>query len=60
MIGMGRKKFTRMIKARVDDETYMKAKELAEVMTNGKLAELIRQLIKVAYAEEKGESDRYE
>ncbi len=54
---MGRKKFTRMIKARVDDETYMKAKELAEMMTNGKLAELIRQLIKVAYGVEKTEGN---
>jgi hypothetical protein len=57
LIGMGRKKFTRMIKARVDDETYRKARELADMMTNGKLAELIRQLIKVAYGVEKNEYD---
>ena len=58
MVGMGRKKFTRIIKARVDDETYMKAKELADMMTNGKLAELIRKLIKVAYGVEKNEDNR--
>ena len=56
-VGMGRKKFTRMIKARVDDETYRKAKELAEMMTNGKLAELVRKLIKVAYDVEKNEGN---
>ena len=57
MVGMGRKKFTKIIKARVDDETYMKAKELADMMTNGKLAELIRKLIKVAYGVEKTEDN---
>jgi len=57
VVGMGRKKFTRMIKARVDDETYRMAKELAGMMTNGKLAELIRKLIKVAYGVEKTEDN---
>ena len=55
MTNMRTKRFTKKIKVSLDEQTYNQAKELAEMMTYGNVSELIRQLIKVAYAHEKGE-----
>ncbi|MFP3257341.1 MAG: ribbon-helix-helix protein, CopG family [Candidatus Nanopusillus acidilobi] len=52
---MRTKKFTRKIKVSLDEETYRKARELADTMTYGNVSELIRQLIKAAYAHEIGD-----
>jgi Arc/MetJ-type ribon-helix-helix transcriptional regulator len=52
---MRTKKFTRKIKVSLDEETYQKARELADAQTYGNVSELIRQLIKVAYAHDRGD-----
>ena len=52
---MRTKKFTRKIKVSLDEETYQKARELADMMTYGNVSELIRQLIKTAYAHDRGD-----
>jgi Arc/MetJ-type ribon-helix-helix transcriptional regulator len=52
---MRAKKFTKKIKVSLDEETYKQAKELADTLTYGNVSELIRQLIKIAYNNEKGE-----
>ena len=52
---MRTKRFTRKIKVSLDEETYQKARELADMTTYGNMSELIRQLIKVAYAHDEGE-----
>ncbi len=43
------------IKVSLDEETYQKARELADMMTYGNVSELIRQLIKTAYAHDRGD-----
>jgi len=52
MTNMRTKKFTRKIKVSLDEETYQKARELADALTYGNVSEyvseLIRQLIKTA------------
>jgi len=49
------KRITKKVKIGMDEETYNQAKELADLLTYGNMSELIRQLIKVAYAHERGE-----
>ena len=51
---MRAKKFTRKIKVSLDEETYKQAKELADALTYGNVSELVRQLIKIAYNNERG------
>jgi len=51
---MRTKRFTRKIKVSLDDQTYNQARELADAMTYGNISELVRQLIKKAYAQEMG------
>ena len=48
LTNMRAKKFTRKIKVSLDEETYQKARQLADMMTYGNVSELIRQLIKTA------------
>jgi Arc/MetJ-type ribon-helix-helix transcriptional regulator len=55
MTNMRTKKFTRKIKVSLDEETYQKARELADALTYGNVSELIRQLIKTAYAHDRGD-----
>jgi len=55
MTNMRTKKFTRKIKVSLDEETYQKARELADALTYGNVSELIRQLIKTAYEHGRGD-----
>jgi len=54
LTNMRAKKFTRKIKVSLDEETYKQAKELADALTYGNVSELVRQLIKIAYNNERG------
>jgi len=45
------RKYTRHIHAKVDDETYRKAKELADICCEGRLGMMVRKLIEEKYEE---------
>jgi len=48
---VGMAKYTRHIHAKVDDETYRKAKELADICCEGRLGMMVRKLIEEKYEE---------